>query len=252
MPAVLQDQPTEEALERRLFELQALHDVAREIAPLQVPAAIVREAALTVAGTLGTQLALGVLSNRQTRCLERSFDMGLAPQAQVELDQLLADGSAALAADAQVRPLCASEGDPLAAGLFRAGVRVWVPLEIQEGTGGGLGLGERLSGATYGEGERHLLETIQSLVQQALHNAELYLAQQAANAELERLNQALEVRVQDRTEVLEAARTALSQTEEAEESPEAENAEETEKTKKRRKITPKDPQRPPKALHKTR
>ena len=203
--------PTEEALQHRLFELQALHDVAQEIASLQDVKAILREAALTLAGTLGTRLVVGALVNRQTRCLERVFDMGLASRTQVQLDEALVEYPDALAGAPQVQILNAAESDPLAAGLFRSGVRLWVPLANQEGTRAGLGLGERMSGAPYGDDDRHLLETIQSLVQQALHNAELYQAQQEANVELERLNRALEARVQNRTETLEAAKTALSQ-----------------------------------------
>ena len=211
MSSTPREAPTEEALQHRLFELQALHDVAREIASLQDVRAILREAALTLAGTLGTRLAVGALINRQTRCLERVFDMGLVPGAQVQLDEVLVEYPDVLAGSPRVQILSAAERDPLAAGLFRSGVRLWVPLATQDGTRAGLGLGERMSGAAYDDDDRHLLETIQSLVQQALHNAELYQAQQEANAELERLNRALEARVQNRTEALEAAKTALSQ-----------------------------------------
>lgn len=203
--------PTESALHRRLYELQALHDIAREIAPLQQVDAIVREAALTMVGTLGTQWGVAVLTTPAADKPQRVFDMGLPSHAREDLDGALDQYPNGLAEITQVYKLAPAEQDPLAAALYRAGGRLWLPLRVQQGASGGLCLGERLADAAYEDDDLRLLDTVQSLVQQALHNAELYRVQQAANAELARLNQALEVRVQDRTEALDAARDALSQ-----------------------------------------
>ncbi|NKB66161.1 MAG: AAA domain-containing protein [Candidatus Latescibacteria bacterium] len=210
MPETPSDLAGDDDLQRRLFELQALHDISRDIDPLQAPTAILRVVGLTVAGTLGTPLTVGLWRPQVEAPLERVFSMGLADRAQDDLVATLAD-TPQEQTGATVLRLTPTASEPLAAGLYQGGFRLWIPWILDGQPRGGLGLGGRLSDTSYNDDDVHLLETIQSLVQQALHNAELYQAQQTANAELARLNQMLEHQVQDRTDALDAATQALSQ-----------------------------------------
>lgn len=100
--------PVESALYRRLFELQALHDIAREIAPLHQVDAIVREAALTIVGTLGTQWGVAVLTRTCADKPQRVFDMGLPAYACDDLDAALDQYPNGLVEVTQVQRLVAA------------------------------------------------------------------------------------------------------------------------------------------------
>ena len=204
-------------LRRRLFHLQMLHDISREIAPLHDTRSILRVSALTVAGTMGTSLIVALLATPRDPCPEIVFEMGLGADGRAALENLRRQNSGLLENGRLVQPLSGKGEYPCAAELRSIGFRVWIRFRIQDGVHGVLGLGARLSGKTYGEDDTNLLETLQMLVEQTLSNAYLYETQRAANAALEKENHALEERVQVRTEALDAAKEVLSQSDAADE-----------------------------------
>ena len=204
--------PAAEELRRQLFHLQALHDIGREIAPLQDVRAILRVAALSVVGTLGTSAVVVLLDEGPAfgSGAETVFSMGLGVDDQTALRAAWQDRADQAGQQSLVRTLSGSGDDSWDAALWRADLQVWMPIEIEAGTAGGIGLGRRLSGAPYAEDDLNLLETIQMSVQQAVHNAYLYTSQRAANAALEELNRELENRVGERTRDLETVNRELA------------------------------------------
>ena len=196
---------TEEELRSRLFHLQALYDLVREIAPLRDVRAILRVSAMTVSGTLGAPASVALLKERETPRAEVVFEMGSVRDARPTLEALDLDGLGAPGKEDTVQVLCGHKGQPLDEVLFKVGLQVWVPFRIGEDVTGGLSLGPRLSGRPYSKEDLDLLETIRMTVQQALHNAFLYEALRVANAGLEEQNRELEDQVQAGTEALSTA-----------------------------------------------
>ena len=84
-----QDIRTEEELKRQLFYLQALHDVGREMAPLQDVRTILEVSAMSVAGTMGASMALVLLQEGESPQAETVFAMGLEPDARAALENLI-------------------------------------------------------------------------------------------------------------------------------------------------------------------
>jgi len=197
----------ERELQRRLFHLQTLHDVSREIAPLQDMPAILKVAAMTLAGVLGASTAITLSRAATAATPQVSFSLGLDPHLSSGLER---DPSFA----EEVR-LVEAIDTAFGAQLRRAQVQVWMGFQLQEGLAAGLGLGPRLAATAYSREDLQFLETVRLMVHQALVNAQLYEAQQRTNAALERANQELEAQVQDRTEALSAACQALSSADDA-------------------------------------
>ena len=186
---------------RRVFYLQTLHDVTREIAGLQDPNSILKVAAMTLAGAVGSATSIAVIRKASDAPLETAFALGLGPDAVAPLPADL-DGEGVRLLD--------DGSDPLARELIRLRLRVWIGFRLEEGTVAGLGLGSRLSEESYGPEDLRFLETVRFMVRQALHNARLFQLQAETNAALEDANRELEALVQDRTRALSAACEALS------------------------------------------
>ncbi len=197
----------ERELERRLFHLQALYDINREIAPLQDIPQILRVAAMTLAGVLGASTAAALSRATATAAVQAHFSLGLDRDWHRDL------GEPSFAEEAL---FSTALNTPFGAQLRQAQIEIWMGLQLNEGLAVGLGLGPRLAATPYGEEDRQLLETIRLMVRQALINAQLYEAQRRTNADLQRANQQLAAEVQDRTEALSAAYQALSDTDEGE------------------------------------
>ncbi|MBT4499841.1 MAG: sigma-54-dependent Fis family transcriptional regulator [Gemmatimonadetes bacterium] len=192
----------ERELEHRLFHLQTLYDVSREIVPLQDVQSILKVAAMTLAGVLGASTAVVLRCTENTAVPKVSFSLGLDSTlgSNLECDPSFAE------------EVCLVEVIDTAFGarLRQAQIQVWMGFQLEEDLAAGLGLGPRLAETTYSRDDLQFLETVRLMVHQALINAQLYEAQRMANAILERANQELEVQVQDRTEALSAACQALS------------------------------------------
>ena len=189
-------------IHRRLFYLQTLHDVSREIVPLQDVRTILKVSAMTLTGALGSPMAVALVQESGDALPQTAFALGLDAGASAGLvrDVPFADEVSLLGGG---RDACHER-------LRAAGMQVWMGFRLEEGLSAGLGLGPRLSEDPYSGEDLQFLETIRLMVRQALHNAWLYEAQQRASAALEELNRELEIRVQDRTEALSAACEALS------------------------------------------
>ena len=192
----------ERELERRLFHLQTLYDVSREMAPLQDVQAILKVAAMTLAGVLGASTAVALRSTPSGAVPQVSFSLGL---------------DSTLSRDLECEPSFAEEvrlvegiDTAFGARLRQARIQVWMGFQLEEDLCVGLGLGPRLAETAYSSEDLQYLETIRLMVRQALINAQVYEIQRRKNTILEQANQELEVQVQDRTEALAAACQALS------------------------------------------
>ena len=199
------DPETEHELRLQLFYLKALHEVVREITPLQDVQQMLRVSAMTMAGTVATGLGVALLQHPTQAAGRMVYGMGAKPPAQATLEGIDLASQREEGTEGKVRRLSGSADTLVDQSLRAAGLEVWAPLRVGEGVVGGIGLGERLSGAAYSDDDLHLLETIRMAVEQTLHNAYLYEALQLANAELAEHNQDLAERVQAGTEALSAA-----------------------------------------------
>ena len=96
--------------------------------------AILRVAALTVAGHLGDALDCRPTGQPSDSATRTGFSMGLPAPVQENIDGLITADSRALEENTNVQQLVADGTDGLSAGLLAAGVLLWVPLTVQEPT----------------------------------------------------------------------------------------------------------------------
>jgi len=184
MAGLDQEFQTARELKRRIYYLQVLHDVNRELGPLLDLRVILKVASMTLAGALGTADAMALLQESREGGIEVILPTSLETNSRQVLESLFRDGMGVLEQDGAVRVLTEHSDSILDRKLGQAGLQVWIPFQIEGGLGGGLGLGKRWAQTSYEAEDLKLLETIQMTVQQALYKAYLYEALQVDNAAL--------------------------------------------------------------------
>ena len=192
----LNSAPETKALRLELFHMRALHDVVREIGTERDQRAIVTVAAMSVAGTMGTRTAVALLRDSVSDRVIRAYQMGPNEDAMATLE----DADLAAAAGATEQAVVVLDGIWPEAEM--CGLHVWIPIVVDGDACAGVGIGEKMNGQPYSEGDLKLMETIRIAVEQALHNAFLYSALEKANTELALENQDLEDRVEAGTAAL--------------------------------------------------
>jgi len=181
-----EDYPDIEAqLTRPTFYLQTLRDLSHSIVPLCDVDDLLKTILQYVIGTFGVLSGFAFLHDRRGR-ITRAVPWRMGQQRLHALLQVLeSDHLEALARGTEPWSVGGEDAhDPdVSSDLMDAGIRLWIPLS-PEGAVGGIGLGERLSGAPFSEGELELLSTIAASARIALENARRYEQLQQENVHL--------------------------------------------------------------------
>ncbi|MBI4530726.1 MAG: adenylate/guanylate cyclase domain-containing protein [Candidatus Latescibacteria bacterium] len=164
-------QSLEQQLERRIFHLETLHEIGREIYPLREVRAILRTAAMMICGTFGIPHVVCVYRKRSallTLVYLKGFDRQEIEEALIALPEEMLE----IRDGKRVHVLNTDEGDATER-LFSCGVNLWLPLRIDRETSAGIGLGETMIGDVLTDDLRFLTTLCES-TEVALKNATMY------------------------------------------------------------------------------
>jgi class 3 adenylate cyclase len=166
-------------LERRIFHLKTLHDVSREITFLRSPQEILKNLLMMVMGTFGTATGVAILVNTDENEVEAFAGRGISGDAQnllpwcaeahrLEDIQDLKEYESLLHRCKRPTRYGSSPED----NSFSE-ITVWIPFAVNDHLMGGIGLGGKLSGEAYTNGDRELLATLASQGALTIENARL-------------------------------------------------------------------------------
>ena len=163
---------TEDALARRVYHLDTLHALNEGISTLKTVREVIEESLLYIRGVFGLRSGLITLyRNSETRPVEfvhRGIHKTTATRWSKELEAHLKES--------YIRAECLAQdstNSPLAELLKKYRFRVWLPLQVDEHTWGGIALGEKLSEMDFTADDRDLLSTIAISIQNVLNNVTL-------------------------------------------------------------------------------
>ncbi len=182
-------------LERRVFHLQTLYEVAEALSRCRESANIYREVLSILMGTFGVQhgLALQGAPEQGWRLVaERGFNPVVGPTLDALLQKCEFDRGGA---EQRKRALCGLLIQPLHQSV-RPEACAWVECTGRDRTLGGLFLGAKLSGEPYSEADQELLDAVAQHTTTALENVRLYEVVKAAQERLQLENLALREEVQ--------------------------------------------------------
>lgn len=165
-----------EQLQRRIFHLRTLYDVSQEISFLSDTQDILKRLLLMVAGTFGALAGLVFLASRKQQKVETVVEQGLDPETLEVLKEMTESGRLLeLRGTEPMNPRDETgESGPNAWVLLSSlQLRVWVPFAIDDDLSGGIGLGERLTGESYGAEDHELLGTLAAQGAVCIQNARL-------------------------------------------------------------------------------
>lgn len=160
-------------LERQVFHLQTLYEIARALNNCRTSSQIYKEILSILMGTLGVEqgLSLDFLNFKEWKVVaERGFEqqLGVAVEQAVQKANFEA-GSTGRRRDILRNFIGKKNGRELSEGHS-----FWLELPGREATIGGLFLGKKLSGEPYSETDHELLEAVASHSTTVLENLKLY------------------------------------------------------------------------------
>jgi serine phosphatase RsbU (regulator of sigma subunit) len=173
---------TEDALARRVYHLNTLHDLNQEISTLRSVHAVLEASLLYIIGVFGLRRGLmAIYKGDETYPSEFAY-RGMRKNTATRWFQQLKEHLE----EPYTREVCiaqdAADSPPLLAGLLKDCMfRVWLPLEVDEQTWGAIALGMKLSEMEFTGDDLELLSTIAINIQNVLNNVSL----------IEALNQAV-------------------------------------------------------------
>ncbi|MBP2689948.1 MAG: adenylate/guanylate cyclase with sensor and domain protein [Deltaproteobacteria bacterium] len=167
-------------LEKRVFHLRTLYDLSQEIAFLKEPREILRALLMTVMGTFGVVSGVSVLADVEKGKIEVLEWRGMGKDSisgegtvfERDYFEGLKDISRPIVPGSGVNPSRDGEGEAVRL-LASVGLNVWIPFGVSERLGGGIGLGEKLSGEQYSADDVELLATLAAQGAVAVENAKL-------------------------------------------------------------------------------
>ncbi len=182
-------------LERRVFHLQTLYEVARALNACRDRAQIYREVLSILMGTFGVEYGLALTSLNQNDwkvIAERSFEKELGGELERKLSGLKFAGKPPserkLILKEVIRKLNKKELDD--------DLSAWMEFSGRDNVLGGLCLGVKLSGEPYSAADYELLEAVTTYATSALENLRLYEELKEAQERLQLENLALREEVQ--------------------------------------------------------
>jgi signal transduction histidine kinase len=168
----IREQSIEQQLERRVFHLETLQRLGREIYALRAIRPILKTAAAILCDTLGIARVAVCLAKRRRRVPIMVLCAGFEDQAALEQAITGLPLSMWEIRDRQRVRLLEDEGEA-GEGLLRHGVRIWLPLHIDRDNLVGIGLGEMPLGVFPADDIPFLTTTCEQ-TEVALKNAHLY------------------------------------------------------------------------------
>lgn len=181
-------------LERKVFHLQTLYEIANALNSCRDSTQIYREVLSILMGTFGVEygFALVVNQNRWEVVAERGFEKEFYS----DLERMLSNCSFASKQSSARKVLLQQFVKKQNKKDLSRGYSVWVEFFGREKVLGGLFLGEKLSGETYSDEDYELIDAGASQTTTALENLRLYEAVKDAQERLQLENIALREEVQ--------------------------------------------------------
>ena len=161
---------TEDTLARRVYELDTLHSLNEEISTLRNVREVLEASLLYIRGVFG--LRRGLIVFYQDDKPQPPVYRGMQKNTAMKFLQ----GLEAHLKEPYIREVCVVQDDadsPLAELLRSGSFLVWLPLQVDERTFGGIALGQKLSEIPFTEADRELLSTIAINIQNVLSNVSL-------------------------------------------------------------------------------
>jgi len=181
---------TQRELERRIFHLNALNELGKELSPLQDREAICKTALSVTIGTIGAMRGIVLLGEQDTSppiCIMRGIGMDEPPA--VSISDLETNKENGVKIIAHLK-------NNLGTLLKNTGMILWVPLNIDDQWIGGFGLGPKMSGEGFTQEDQSLLSTIADTTTMALRNAMHYNTLQQAYKHLKQENHSLRTQLE--------------------------------------------------------
>jgi serine phosphatase RsbU (regulator of sigma subunit) len=182
------EEHTEDELARRVYHLNTLYELNQELSTLRNVHEVLEASLLYIIGVFGLRRVLiAIYKNDEShprRFVYRGMRKDTATRFLKQLEPHLKATSVrevCVAQDDIDSPLASLPSCPLASLLKDYSFRVWLPLEVDEQTWGGIVIGEKLSETNFTEDDLELLSTIAINIQNVLSNVSL----------IEALNQAV-------------------------------------------------------------
>jgi len=163
---------TGDALVRRAYELNALHDLNKGISTLQSVREVIESSLLYIRGVLGLRSGLISIYRDDEAEPRESVCRGIQRKTAIRWSQELK----AHLEELYIHEECIADGgsdSPLAELLKSYRFRVWLPLKVDDHTWGGIALGEKLSEMAFTPDDRELLSTLAISIQNVLSNVSL-------------------------------------------------------------------------------
>ncbi|MFQ5603807.1 MAG: sigma 54-interacting transcriptional regulator [bacterium] len=182
--------PSAKDLERRVFHLQTLYEVAHALTECRERAQIYKEVLYILMGTFGVEygLALNASNHHQWKVVaDRGFGSELYADLEQELARSNFDAKHAYKKKAIVQDYVTRQNKR----ELTAEQSVWVECLGRDRILGGLFLGKKLSGEDYTEADHALLDAVATHTTTALENVQLYEQLQDAKERLQLENIAL-------------------------------------------------------------
>lgn len=177
-------------LERQVFHLQTLYEIARALNNCRTSAQIYKEILSILMGTLGVEYGLSLdFSNlKEWKVVaERGFERELSPEFERELAKSRFDSKSSALKKKFIMNFLAKQRN----GEISDEHSFWLEFAGREKVVGGLFLGEKLSAESYSETDHELLEAVASHSRTVLENLRLYEELKDAQERLQLENIAL-------------------------------------------------------------
>jgi len=174
------EEQTEDALTRSNYHLNTLYELNQEISTLRNVREVLEASLLYIIGVFGLKQGLIVICKNDEPYPHEFVYRGARRDAETQWLQPLEPHLKA----PYIREICVAQGgndSPFAKLLKDYSFRVWLPLEVDEQTWGGIALGEKLSEMDFIADDLELFSTIAINIQNVLSNVSL----------IEALNQAV-------------------------------------------------------------
>ena len=185
-------------LEREVFQLRTLYEVARALGQCRDAEAVFRHMLSILTGTFGATRGLAAVTEGGGWQIAAS--RGFEPETLAGLEKLLGEAAFAnLTPEKRQQRLQKLLTQQTADGSSSAGACVlWVEFGAESGRSGGFLFGARLSGEAYTNADQELAEAAASFAATALENLHLYEELKEAQDRLRRENVALRAEVKRR------------------------------------------------------
>ena len=187
-----------EQLGKRIFHLKTLYDVSQEIGFLLDPREILHHLLMMTLGNFGAERGIALLVDKGHDRMEVVTHTGVDEKTVSSLQEAMKMGPIAGFFDLSSRKVFGGK-DKVRAGrgkkrnpprlsdiLPSIGMRIWIPLSVNEEISGGIGLGEKIVGEPYTSDDQELLDTLAAQGAVAIKNAKLM--EQMKKDEIVRVN----------------------------------------------------------------